>query len=83
MGVAEHPDGSCTITPEQRQVHQVFEGAAVLIAAPFSLWLATRDELPDWARLLSAAIGVSTLIVDGGLLLQYARRGAACEVAPT
>lgn len=59
------------ISKAQRNVHVAFEGLAVVVAAPFSFWLATRPELPPWARGLSAAIGVSTLVVDGGLLLSY------------
>lgn len=62
------------ITPTQRNIHVTSESIAVLVAAPFSFWLAMQKTLPDWARTLSAAIGVGTLLVDGGLLISYLKK---------
>jgi hypothetical protein len=66
--------GEVTIPDSQVAVHKTFEALAVVVAAPFSIWLATRKELPTWARVLSATIGVGTWIVDGGLLWQYLKK---------
>lgn len=66
-----------TISKAQRDVHVTFEALAVVVAAPFSFWLATRKELPDWARVLSGTIGAATLVVDGGLLLSYLKERKA------
>ena len=60
-----------------RQVHVTFEALAVVVAAPFMFYLATRKELPDWARVVSGTIGVATVIVDGGLLVSYLRKRQA------
>lgn len=62
------------ISPTQRNIHVTSETVAVLVAAPFSFWLAMQKTLPDWARTLSAVIGVGTLLVDGGLLLSYLKK---------
>lgn len=72
--VRELPTGEIAISKRQRDVHVTFEALAVVVAAPFSIWLATQKTLPDWARMLSGTIGVATLIVDGGLLLSYIRK---------
>jgi hypothetical protein len=69
--------GGCTATGEvlisddQRTVHVTAEAVAVFVAAPFSIWLAFQKKLPPWARALSGAIGIGTLIIDGGLLYKY------------
>ena len=65
--------GQCTISDNQRMLHVSAEAIAVLIAAPFSFWLAARPELPGWARALSAVIGAGTLAVDGYLVVSYLR----------
>lgn len=62
------------ISAAQRNVHVMSEAAAVLVAAPFSFWLAAQPTLPQWARVLSATIGAGTLLVDGGLLLSYLKK---------
>jgi hypothetical protein len=63
-------DGIC-ISETQRRVHIVSEAAALAVVAPFTLWLATRRELPTPVRALSGAIGVTTLVVDGLLLTRF------------
>lgn len=59
------------ISQEQARNHRLFEGLALLIAAPFSFWLAARPELPPNARALSFVIGAFTVAVDGALFLKY------------
>ena len=63
-------DGIC-ITESQRRVHIAAEAVALAVVAPFTFWLATRRELPTAARALSAAIGATTLVVDGVLISRY------------
>lgn len=63
-------DGVC-ISEAQRRVHIVAETAALAVVAPFTVWLATRKELPVGVRALSAAIGATTLVVDGLLLDRF------------
>lgn len=62
------------ITKAQRNIHVVFEALAVLVVTPFNFWLASRPELPKAARTACAVIGATTLVVDGGLLLQYMKQ---------
>ena len=59
------------IPEAQRRVHIATEALALIVVAPFSLWLATRKDLPPLARVTAGAIGVGTLLVDGALLLQW------------
>lgn len=63
-------DGIC-ITEGQRKAHIASEAAALAVVAPFSLWLATRKELPVAARALSGVIGVTTLAIDGVFIARY------------
>ena len=62
------------ITKAQRNVHVFFEALAVFLVAPFNFWLASRPELPKPARTACAVVGATTLVVDGGLLLQYLKQ---------
>lgn len=58
----------------QRNVHLVFEAAALLAVAPLLLWAATRErELTRVEKGALAAVAVSTIVVDGWLLYRYAR----------
>lgn len=59
------------IPDAQRDVHVVTEAAALLVVAPFMVWLATQRELPPPARVLAGGIAAATVIVDGGLLFRY------------
>lgn len=61
------------IPPEQRSVHVVTEAIAVFAVVPFMFWLATKRELPTWARGTSLAIAAGTLLVDGWLLTRFLR----------
>lgn len=62
------------ISEPRRRLHVATEAASVLTVAPFSFWLATRKELPSWARASAAVLGVAVLVVDGGLLLTWRRQ---------
>ncbi len=68
-----------TISQQQRQLHMAGEAIAVTLVAPFMFYLSTRKELPAWARVASAGIGIGTLIIDGYLLAQYVSQ-PACEI---
>lgn len=69
---AFHLEG-VTIPDTQVTVHKTFEALAVFAVAPFMVYLATRKELPAWARVTSAVVAAGTWIVDGGLLWQYVK----------
>lgn len=62
------------ISGAQRTIHVASESIAVFLVTPFMFWLATRKELPSWARTSSAVIGAGTLLVDGGLLVSYLKK---------
>jgi hypothetical protein len=64
------------ISRTQRDLHVAAETIAVVVAAPFSIWLALQQKypLPQWARILSGTIGVGTLAIDGGLLFQFLKK---------
>ena len=64
--------GEVVVSDRQRLVHVAAEAVAVFAVAPFMVYLATRRELPDWARAVSALVAAGTLAVDGGLLWRYA-----------
>jgi len=61
------------IPPAQRSLHVVTEAVAVFAIAPFMFWLATKKQLPPWARGTSLAIAAGTLLVDGWLLTRFLR----------
>ncbi len=61
------------ISPSQRALHIGGELAAVTLVVPFMAYLATRDQLPGWARAGAAAVGIGSLLVDGYLLAQFLR----------
>jgi hypothetical protein len=63
--------GDVVVSRGQRSVHVASESVAVLAVVPFMLYLATRKELPRWARIASGVIAAGTLVVDGGLLARY------------
>jgi hypothetical protein len=58
----------------QWRVHVISETLAVLIVVPFSVYVASRKQLPAWARVVAGGIGVATLLVDGYLLTRNLRR---------
>jgi hypothetical protein len=62
---------STTSTEGQRRLHIAGEAAALVVVVPFMAWVATRKDLPPTARALGAAIGVTTLILDGVLISRY------------
>lgn len=59
------------IPESQRALHVRSETIAVVAIAPFMAWLATRRELPTWARVVSGLVAAGTLAVDGKLLSAY------------
>ena len=67
------------ISPRQQRIHERTEWLSVLFVLPFTVYLATRKELPPWARVAAGALGVGILYVDLGLALTWAakRRGEA------
>ena len=67
------------ISSRQKAVHQSSEALAVWVGVPFFAYLALNSRLPGWARLLSAAFGVGTLVVDGGLLATWAAKAEGKE----
>lgn len=64
--------GDVVVSDRQRAVHVAAEAVAVFAVVPFMTYLATRRELPGWARAVSGVIAAGTLLVDGGLLWRYA-----------
>lgn len=66
-------NGSITVSERQKTVHLVSESAAVLIGAPFLLWLAFKPnrEIQAWEKAGLVGFAAATLLVDGGLLLSW------------
>jgi len=74
--VREIPSGELVISRAQKRVHMTTEAFAVAIIVPWMLSLAFRKNpritrLDKFAALFVAA---GTLVVDGGLLLQFSKR---------
>lgn len=71
--VRELPSGEIAISRSQRNVHVFFEALA-LPAAGLTAYVAySNKSLPDWQRNFLYAMAITTVIVDGGLLISYAR----------
>jgi len=70
--VADAPRTVC-ITEGQRRWHLFGETVAMLVAVPFSVYLATRKQLPLWARGTAATIGAVTLVLDLTSIVRYTR----------
>ena len=64
--------GDICVPGSQVRLHVITERLAVFVVAPFLAYLATRRELPSWARAGAAAVAAGTLIVDGHLLTRWA-----------
>jgi len=62
------------ISERQRDVHVAGETLALVFVVPFMGYLATRRELPTWARVSAAAVGVGSLLLDGYVLSQFLKR---------
>jgi hypothetical protein len=54
--------------------HKTTEALSVFVAVPFLGYLATRKQLPTWARLGAAVFAAASLYIDGGLLLTWAAK---------
>jgi hypothetical protein len=66
--------GATCISAAQRAWHVSGELAAVTLVVPFMAYLATRKQLPAWARVGAAGVGLFSLIVDGYLLTRFLNR---------
>jgi len=62
------------LSDRQIKVHRSTEALSVYFQAPFMVYLATRKELPGWARVASLGLAVAILVVDGGLLQTWAAK---------
>jgi hypothetical protein len=62
------------INEAQRTLHVVSEAGAVVLVAPLMAYLATRKQLPTWARAGAGAVGVLSVLIDGYLLTRYLTR---------
>ena len=74
--VREIPSGELVISRAQKRVHMTTEAFAVAIIVPWMLSLAFRKN-PRLTRLDKFAalfVAAGTLVVDGGLLLQFSKR---------
>lgn len=56
-----------------RQLHIIGELLGLFVAAPFSIYMATRRELPIGLRVLNGVAGVGTAAIDGWLLAEAIR----------
>ncbi len=65
---------SVQISARQQRVHVVSEAAAVLLVVPFLGLVAAQKELPTWMRIGVGALAVTTLALDGYLLIQWMKR---------
>lgn len=63
--------GDVLVSERQLQVHKLTEAASLYLQVPFMIYLATRKELPAWARLTSALLAIAVVVVDGGLLATW------------
>jgi len=71
--VRELPSGEVAISRSQRNVHVFFEALAIPAAGLMFYMAHTNKQLPDWQRNFLYATAITTVIVDGGLLISYAR----------
>lgn len=73
--VRELPSGEIAITKTQRNIHVLFEGLAVFAVAPLTAYIAYSNPfLKPWQRGFLYTVAAGTILVDGGLLLSYARK---------
>lgn len=72
--VRELPSGEIAISKTQRNVHVFFEALALPAAGIMGYMAYTQKQLPDWQRGFLGITAAATVIVDGGLLISYARR---------
>ncbi len=75
--VRELPSGEYAISKAQRNVHVTFEALAVFVSVPFLGYLALSKKdkpLEDWERFGLGAMAITTLAVDGALLVQWMRQ---------
>ena len=69
-------DRAICISKRQRAWHVGSELAAVALVVPFMAYLATRKQLPGWARVGAAGVGIFSLVLDGALLYRYLKAGS-------
>lgn len=68
------PKRQICIREPQLSMHLVGEVLAVTVAVPILTYIATRKEVPPLARIGAGTIAAFSLIIDGFLLTQWARR---------
>lgn len=71
--VRELASGEIAISKTQRNVHVFFEALALPAAGLMAYMAYTNKNLPDWQRGFLYVTAVTTIVVDGGLLISYAR----------
>ena len=70
----EDEEGAIRISPSQRKLHERTELASVVLAAPFMLYLASRNRpLNDKEKAGLVALGVGALMVDTTLYMRFRR----------
>lgn len=69
-------NGQVCISETQRKVHMTAEALALLVAVPFTAYLALKpsDRLEPWERTGLGALALGTAVVDGALLYNYWRK---------
>lgn len=71
--VRELPSGEIAISRAQRNVHVFFEALALPAAGVCAYMAYTNKSLPEWQKWFLYGMAGTTIIVDGGLLLSYAK----------
>lgn len=67
------PSGEIAISKTQRNIHVFFEALALPAAGVMFYMAYSNRLLPPWQRNFLYATSIATVIVDGGLLISYAR----------
>ena len=62
-----------TVTEQQKHVHQVAETIALAVVVPGLVAIAASPRVPTPMRVFSGLTAAGTLIVDGWLLVQWAK----------
>lgn len=67
------PSGEVAITKTQRNIHVFFEALALPAAGLMAYMAYSNKFLPPWQRSFLYVTAITTVVVDGGLLISYAR----------
>jgi hypothetical protein len=68
------PLGAVTIPDQQVRLHVVGESLALIFVVPAMTYLATRKDVPGHVRAIAGGTALFSLLVDGWLLYQYAKK---------